>query len=238
MNSLVAVGDRTLAASELFGLMTQYQLLPTFLKEFILDNALKDIVLTPEEEASALEQFYAQHQIGNDEQQQAWLNYYRMNPQQLLEQAQRQFRIAKFKHNSWGAFLEVDFLKHKPQLDQYIYSLIRIRNVEQAQELYFRLKEGEQTFTEIASQYSEGPEAQTGGQVGPVAAATLHPTLVQMLASSKPGQIWPPQRVGEWSVIVRLEKCVSAQLNEPVRQQLLERRYQEWLDLQLQGIAL
>ncbi|WP_404783502.1 peptidylprolyl isomerase [Altericista sp. CCNU0014] len=237
MNSIVAVGDRTLAASELFGLMTQYQLLPTFLKELILDNALKDIVLTPDEEASALDRFYVQHQIGSDEQRQSWLNYYRINPEQLLDRAQREFKLAKFKDTSWGAFIEVDFLKHKPKLDQFIYSLIRTRNVEQAQELYFRLKEGEQTFADIASQYSEGPEAQTGGQVGPVAAATLHPSLVQMLASSKPGQIWPPQRFGEWSVIVRLETCMSAQLNEAVRQQLLERRYQEWLDLQLQSMA-
>jgi parvulin-like peptidyl-prolyl isomerase len=236
MNSLVAVGDRTLAATELFGLLTQYQLLPTFLKEFVLDNALKDIVLTPEEEASALEQFYAQHQISSDEQQLNWLNYYRMNPEQLADQALRQFKLAKFKEMSWGAFMEVDFLKHKPKLDQFIYSLIRISNGEQAQELYFRIKEGEQTFAEVASQYSEGPEAQTGGQVGPVAASTLHPSLVQMLSSSKPGQIWPPQRFGEWSVIVRLEKCINAQLNETVRQQLLEHRYQEWLNHQLQGI--
>lgn len=238
MTSLVAVGDRTLAASELFGLLTQYQLLPSFLKEFILDKALKDIVLTPEEEASALEQFYAQHQISSDEQQSNWLNYYRMNPEQLLDQAQRQFKLAKFKETTWGAFMEVDFLKHKAKLDQFIYSLIRIGNGEQAQELYFRIKEGEQTFAEVASQYSEGPEAQTGGQVGPVAASTLHPSLVQMLSSSKPGQIWPPQRFGEWSVIVRLEKHIGAQLNETVRHQLLEHRYQEWLNHQLQGIPI
>jgi parvulin-like peptidyl-prolyl isomerase len=236
MNSLVAVGDRTLAATELFGLMTQYQLLPTFLKEFVLDNALKDIALTPEEEASALEQFYAQQQISSDEQQLNWLNYYRMNPEQLLDQALRQFKLAKFKEMSWGAFMEVDFLKHKSKLDQFIYSLIRLSNGEQAQELYFRIKEGEQTFAAVASQYSEGPEAQTGGQVGPVAASTLHPSLVQMLSSSKPGQTWPPQRFGEWSVIVRLEKCINAHLNEAVRHQLLEHRYQEWLNHQLQGI--
>jgi parvulin-like peptidyl-prolyl isomerase len=238
MSPIVDVGDRPIASANLIDLLTEYQLLPHLLTEVIIDKATQEISLTPEEELSALEQYYAQQQIGDDEQRHQWLSHYRMSPEQLSRQALRQFKLAKFKYRTWNHLLEADFLKYKPQLDRYVYSLIRVGNAELAQELYFRLKEGENTFAELAPQYSEGPEAKTAGQVGPVAASTLHPALVQMLTGSKPSQLWPPQRLGEWSVIVRLEQCMNAQFNETVRNQLLERRYQEWLEPQLQSIPL
>jgi parvulin-like peptidyl-prolyl isomerase len=238
MSPIVDVGDRPLASANLIDLLAEYQLLPHFLTEVIIDKATKEISLTPEEELSAIEQYYTQQQIGDDEQRHQWLSHYRMSPKQLSRQALRQFKLAKFKYRTWNHLLEADFLKYKPQLDRYVYSLIRVGNAELAQELYFRLKEGENTFAELAPQYSEGPEAKTAGQVGPVAASTLHPALVQMLTGSKPGQLWPPQRLGEWSAIVRLEQCMNAQFNEAVRNQLLERRYQEWLEPQLQSIPL
>jgi parvulin-like peptidyl-prolyl isomerase len=238
MSPIVDVGDRPLATADLLNLLAEYQLLPHLLKEVIIDKATKEISLTPEEELSALEQYYAQHQIGNDEKRHQWLSHHRMSPEQLSRQALRQYKLAKFKFMTWNHLLEADFLKYKPQLDRYVYSLIRVSNAELAQELYFRLKEGENTFAELAPQYSEGPEAKTAGQVGPVAASTLHPALVQMLTGSKPGQLWPPQRLGEWSAIVRLEQCMNAQFDDTVRHQLLERRYQEWLEPQLQSLPL
>ncbi len=238
MSPIVDVGDRPIETAYVLNMLAEYQLLPLFLTEVIIDKTTQEISLTPEEELSALEQYYVQQQIGNDEQRQQWLIHYRMSPEQLSRQALRQFKLAKFKYMTWNHVLEADFLKYKPQLDRYVYSLIRVGNAELAQELYFRLKEGENTFAELAPQYSEGPEAKTAGQVGPVAATTLHPDLVQMLTGSKPSQLWPPQKIGEWSVIVRLEQCMNAQFNEAVRSQLLERRYKEWLEPQLQSIPL
>ena len=111
--------------------------------------------------------------------------------------------------------------------------MIRHKSAELTQELYFRIQEQEQTFTELAEQYSEGIEAKTGGLIGPVVASTLHPALVQILSSSQPGQLCPPHRLGEWNLLVRLEQRQSAQLTETVRQQLLEQRYQTWLNEQL-----
>jgi parvulin-like peptidyl-prolyl isomerase len=238
MSPIVDVGDLPLETASLLNMLAEYQLLPHFLTEVIIDKTTQEISLTPEEELSALEQYYSQQQIGNDEQRQQWLSHYRMSPEQLSRQALRQSKLAKFKYMTWNHVLEADFLKYKSQLDRYVYSLIRVDNAELAQELYFRLKEGENTFAELALQYSKGPEAKTAGQVGPVAATTLHPALVQVLTGSKLGQLWPPQRIGEWSVIVRLEECMNAQFNDAVRNQLLERRYQEWLEPQIQSIPL
>ena len=213
-------------------------MLPQFLKELLVAQATQDIALTSAEEALALEQFYARQQIKDENQANAWLRYHRMSAQQLAAQAMRRIKLEKFKQMTWNAYVETDFLKYKSQLDQFTCSMIRTKDAELAQELYFRLKEGEQTFADLAPQYSQGAEAERGGLVGPVAASNMHPKLLQILSSSKPGQLWSPQPLEDWFVIVRLEQYLPAQLDEAIRQQILERRFQEWLEQQLQAVKL
>lgn len=66
----------------------------------------------------------------------------------------------------------------------------------------------------------------------------MHPTLVQLLTNAQPGQVRPPIRLGEWFVIVRLQTFISAQLDAPLRQQLLEQRFNEWLQTQMESVAV
>jgi parvulin-like peptidyl-prolyl isomerase len=147
--------------------------------------------------------------------------------------ATRGLLIEKFKQTTWGHKLESYFLSRKGQLDRVIYSLLRTKEPGIAQELYFRIQEKEQSFAELARDYSQGPEAQTDGLIGPVELSTPHPTVAQLLRSSQPGQLCPPLRLGEWLVIVRLEKFIPAQLDAPMRQRLLNECFSTWLSEQL-----
>ena len=110
-----------------------------------------------------------------------------------------------------------------------MYSLIRVKDPYLAQELYFRVQEGEQSFSEIAREYSEGPEAETGGLLGPVDLGVPHPALAKMLLRSKPGELLPPSRLGDWVVVVRLEKYMPAQLDEVMRKRLLNELFDRWV---------
>jgi parvulin-like peptidyl-prolyl isomerase len=238
VNAFITVDNRHFDATELLTLLTQCQMLPQFLKELLIVQATQDITLTLEEEALAVEQFKVHQHIKDESQCQAWLRYHRMTADQLFLQAVRRRKLEKFKQMTWASCVETDFLKYKAQLDQFTCSILRTKDGELAQELYFRLKEGEQTFADLAPQYSQGTEAQSSGLIGPVTASSMHPKLLQILSSSKPGQLWPPQRLEEWFVIVRLEQYLPAQLDDAIRQQILERRFQEWLEQQLQTVQL
>jgi parvulin-like peptidyl-prolyl isomerase len=111
--------------------------------------------------------------------------------------------------------------------------MIRTKDPGIAHELFFRLQEQEQSFAELAREYSQGPEAQSGGIVGPVELGNLHPNLARLLTVSQLGQLWDPKPLGEWHVIVRLEKRIPAQLNEFMRQRLLRELFETWLQEQL-----
>ncbi|MBK1986058.1 peptidylprolyl isomerase [Sphaerospermopsis aphanizomenoides BCCUSP55] len=230
MNPVLQFGDasseqsyRILTAPEILELMGKYQLIPPLLKEVVIDQAIAQIECTPQEEQQACEQLAQQYQGRPDQS---------ISPEQLNSMAIRQLKLEKFKEATWGQDLESYFFQRKSQLDRVIYSLITTSDIGIAQEIYFRIQEGEQSFAELAREYAQGPEAQTDGLVGPVELQSLHPRLIQILSVSQPQQLSPPNQIGEWIVIVRLEKLLPAQLDRPMRQRLLNERFQAWLQTQ------
>ncbi|MGJ3249834.1 MAG: peptidylprolyl isomerase [Elainellaceae cyanobacterium] len=236
MTVVLEIGDRSFTAEELLPLLAGYRMLPQLLQEILIDQAIADIECTSDEESEARERFYAQNQITEADARQAWLGRYGMTQEQLETISTREIRVEKFKQSKWGPKMESYFLDRKGKLDRVIYSLIRIRELGIAQELYFRVLEGEQSFAEIAREYSQGPESQTDGLIGPVELSVPHPSLAHMLSISQPGQLWPPTRVGEWIVIVRLERFIPAQLDDSMRRRLLNECFSNWLQEQLNDI--
>jgi len=233
MNIVLQVGDRTITAEEIIPLLAGYQLLTPLLRELIIDGAIAAIDCTPEETAIARKQFFEQNQITTEEAKLAWAAQRKITAEQLEDLSIRGLKVEKFKQATWNNKLESYFLGRKSQLDRVIYSLVRTQDPGIIQELFFRIQEGEQPFAEIARQYSQGPEAETGGLIGPVELSTPHPAIAQLLRLSKPGQLCPPTRLGEWLVIVRLEKFIPAQLDAPMRQRLLNECCTNWLSEQL-----
>jgi parvulin-like peptidyl-prolyl isomerase len=236
MAVVLQVDNRSITAEEVLPLMAGYQMMPRFVQEILIDQAIAPMDCTPEEIAQATEQFYAQNEIASDDDRQVWLGRFGMTVEQLDSLATRELRIGKFKQKVWGPKIESYFLSRKNQLDKVIYSLVRTQDVGIAQEIYFRVLEGEQTFAELARTYSQGPEAQTDGLIGPVELSVPHPVLAQLLTLSQPGQISPPTRVGEWLVLVRLEKFIPAQLDDPMRRRLLDECFNTWLQEQLANL--
>jgi len=225
-------------------LLSGYGMLPNLVQELIVDQAiaqweatLKEPAINEEEAKAARSQFLAQNRIDSDDAYQAWLTRHAMTPQQFEALALRSLRLEKFKVATWGPKLESYFLSRKASLDKVIYSLIRTKDVGIAQELYFRIQDGEQSFAELARQYSQGQEAQTDGLIGPVELSVPHPTLAKMLSVSQPGQLWPPTRISDWMVIVRLERYVPVQMDDNTRQRLLNELFTSWLNEQLTAVT-
>ncbi len=59
-----------------------------------------------------------------------------------------------------------------------------------------------------------------------------------MLTVSKPGQLLPPTRLGDWFLVVRLEKFIPAVFDEAMRQKLLNQLFKQWLNEQINQITL
>jgi parvulin-like peptidyl-prolyl isomerase len=229
----ILVGNQTILNSELLYLLAGSQLIPPLHREYTINKAISAIKLTAEEHLTAVEQFYLKNQLTTPDAITAVLSHYCMTQEQLEALATKELRIEKFKQATWSSKLEQYFLQHKSQLDKVLYSLLRVQELEVAQELYFRIKAGEASFADCASEYSQGGEAQTGGLIGPVPLSQPHPIIAQKLNTSQPGQLWTPIKLENWYVIVRLEKLVAAQFDDATKATLLNHLFEQWLTEEL-----
>ncbi|MBD2497912.1 peptidylprolyl isomerase [Nostoc sp. FACHB-280] len=236
MNTALQLGD-AIAPPNIIPLLASYNLMPQFLCESIIDAAIASISCTQAEINHALEQFYQHWDLKTDKKIQDWCLRYGFHHQQVKILATRKLRIEKFKQATWGNQLESYFLQRKRQLDKVIYSLIRIENRGTANELFFRIAEGEQVFAELAKEYSQGLEADTGGIIGPVEFGSITPNFAQLLYTSQVGVVQSPVPWGNLWVIVRVEKIIPAQLDDFMRQRLLQENFEAWLQQQISQLS-
>lgn len=204
-------------------------MMPQVIKEMILDECTADIDLTPEERNLAQEQVRKQLGIEQSDKLEVWLKHQGITKAQLDSRSERSLKLLKFKQSTWGAKINSAFLERKTQLGRVIYSLIRLKDFCAAQELYFRIKEGEQSFDELARQYSQGAEAETGGLVGPFEVGTVHPNIQKILLSVDVGQVQAPIVIDDWILILRLEQLIPATLDAVTHQRLIDEKFDQWL---------
>ncbi|NJM97195.1 MAG: peptidylprolyl isomerase [Phormidesmis sp. RL_2_1] len=233
MVGVLQIGQTVLDAPTLIAKLKQHQLMPKLAQEVLIDSLIAEIDC---DEASALQEFCTKRGLFSQEQQQAWCKQQQQTPAQMAFQAIRECKLAKFQAKTWGSEVESYFLQRKAQLDRVRYSLIRTKDASLAQEIYFRLHDDGEPFAKLATQYTEGQEAKTGGLVGPVELSVPHPILARMLMVSKPGQLWAPTQIGEWLVIAKLEQFLPAQFDEGMRQRLLDEQFRTWLAKQLEEV--
>jgi parvulin-like peptidyl-prolyl isomerase len=207
MTDLTPVADLNfdLRPENLIPFLSSKQILAQILRELILDRVITQISYNPGDIAD----------LPEDASQAAT--------------AIRQYKIQQFKQQQWGDQVGQYFLQRKRNLDQVIYSMIRTPEAGLTQELYFRAKEQEASFADLAQAYSQGPEALTNGIVGPVSIAKLPAPIVQKLISLTPGKVSSPIKFQNQWVIFKLERWLPAQLNEPTQQQLLHELFETWL---------
>lgn len=237
MTVVFQAGEQKIQPTEMLEMMTRYQLMPQFLRGLIIDKAIADIPYTEEEMLSAVAQIEAQYQLNTPEAKAAWLQNQGITAEHLKELSVRPLRVEKYKQATWANKVENYFLTRKPFLDQVVYSLIRTKDLGLANEIYFRIQEGEQSFAELAEKYSQGPEAKTGGLLGPVSIKQPHPLIGQLLAVSQPGQLWPPRALAEWFIIIRLEKNIPAQLDDAMRRRLVDEMFETWIAEQIRQMG-
>jgi parvulin-like peptidyl-prolyl isomerase len=230
----LSIRGRPVQPQQIIQLLTKYRLLPSLLRELIIDDAIASFSCSDSDIDNRIQELFAQNHLIEKTQQQAWISGQGFrDDDHFLQWIERQIKLEQFKLQSWGAKLESYFLQRKSDLDQVIYSFIRVNQEGLALELYCQLVEDDASFPELAKHYSEGFERSTGGMIGPCELSKPHPELRRKLISSTPGEVCYPMQLGEWWVIVRLEQLLPAQLSATIRQQLLNELFENWIQEQI-----
>lgn len=127
----------------------------------------------------------------------------------------------------YGPRVEALFLERRAALEQVVFGLIRLEQLQTAEELYLRLSDDGADFGTLARQFSLGQERLSGGLVGPMPISQLHPRLAAALGTLQNGELHPPVRLDPFVLLLRLEQREPASLDAQRRQQLLQELLQQ-----------
>jgi parvulin-like peptidyl-prolyl isomerase len=234
MLAALQIGDTSIPADRLPTLLEQYRLVPQLAREMILDRSIADHRVSEDEQMEALKRFYQQNQLNTDQDLDKWLQQQRLSREGLVALVDRELRLQKFKTAKWENQVESHFVQRKAQIDQVVFSMIRVKEVDVAEEIYFRILSQEATFAELAPRYSNGIEAKTKGISGPVELGRLDATLANALIIAQPEEVLAPINISGWWVVIQLEALISAELDDPTRQRLIEELFTLWINEQTQ----
>jgi parvulin-like peptidyl-prolyl isomerase len=209
--------------------LAHFNLLRPYVYHQLLVETLEGSRVPDEAYARLLTAFRQSNAIGDAAAEEAYLRRQGWSEADLRWQLELPHRIASHASENFVGKAEARFLDRKTQLDQVVYSLLRVQDGGLARELFLRLEEGEATFPELAEQFSQGPEQGSKGLIGPVPLAQAHPALVQRLRSATAGSLLPPFQVEQWWLVVQLERLQPASLDEATRQRMAQELFDEWL---------
>lgn len=221
--------------SELRRQLARHGLLLPLLRQAVIAEAVAEVALEEEGRQKAQQAWGAAHGIRSADDLKLHLRRHELCEADVLWQAELPVRIERHCQEHFLHRAEQRFLARKNQLDQVIYSLLRVEDGALARELYLRIAEGEADFAELAATYAKGPERSTRGVVGPVPLLQSHPSLAELLRTSRPGQLHPPLRIDRWWLVVRLESLRSASFDTEMQSRMARELFEEWVD---QEVAL
>jgi hypothetical protein len=217
--------------------LARHRLLLPLLRQEVISRAVSQVQLPAERHQQAMQEWAARKGIRTPEQLAAVCRAEAISEEDVQIQAQLPLRVAHHCREHFMHRAEQRFLARKHQLDQVVYSLLRVESGPLAQELYLRIAEGEADFAELAVQYAKGPERTTRGVVGPVPILQAHPALAELLRTSRPGQLSPPIMIDKWWLVVRLEVMRPASFDEAMQERMSRELFEEWVEEQVSQLV-
>jgi hypothetical protein len=224
MNLSLDLGNSTISFDRVLAQLDRFGILPQLIEEIITDDSIEEMnIAVPH--LLKLEEKYRQVEI---------LPIYRgMNEHQLRAICDRDLRLQQFKLAMWGSKVESYFQARSRELDRVTLSILQVEEGCLAQELFFRIQSGEQSFAEIALDYSQGSHADNGGILGPILWRELNPGLKKTIEQLQPGELSQLFLLDRYYTFFRLDEYIVAQLDEATYQFILDELFLTWLQSQV-----
>ena len=229
--SLTALGANTL------DLLRSKDLLLSLVRRQLIEKATESLKMPVGLIQKALIEHCQKEQLENDASLNNWLENHYLTRDELIHQLSLPIKLSKLAIDEFGNQAEAHFLQRKEQIDQFSYSLLRVKDSGMAYELYLQLEANEASFENLAADHSEGPEQRSGGKVGPGSLKQAHPRLQQLLRTATPGVVQEPILIEQWWVVARLDERQEASFNDAMRQRMANELLQDWLTSETKAVV-
>ena len=145
---------------------------------------------------------------------------------QLLQQ--------KLAATLFASEVEKYFAEHRLDFEQVSLYRISVPYQQLAQELFYQIEENEISFYEAAHLYDldESRRLQCGYE-GRFHRWNLTPDSAALIFGARSGEVIGPIQTGQSYDLLRVEEFIAADLTPTIRQEIIDRLFQEWLESEL-----
>ena len=210
--------------------MRRYNLLKPLVEQMITSEAIAGVSVPENALETAKLELLDQRGFETMDQWSEMLTDLGRTHKEVIGRLERVIRRQEYIRDRFAPKAEARFLDRKNELDQVVYSLLRLADSFLARELYLQIESEESNFADLAKRYAEGPERNTNGIVGPVSLTQAHPLLVEKLRVAQPGVLLEPFRVADWWLVVRLERYSPATFTPEVSDQMCREMFDAWIE--------
>ncbi len=227
--TVMMVDEQPISGKYIVEILRRKRFIPEVVKEIILEKSLSDIVISDDDEADLLRQFCKERNIKNEEDYAKFLDKKHFDKSIVKEIITRPEKVLKYREERWGPIAKSLYLKHKDRYDLVKYKRLQFNNPDVMQEIFFRLKDKEESWISLARQLNKGnPNAKA--EIGPLPVSAVEEPIIKELRQKGPGKISQPISIGDMVVLVELIEFQPSNFNKELRNQILKEEFESWLE--------
>ena len=144
--TVLKLDDLEINGKEIIDVLRLKWQMPMLVQELVLNNALKNISVGDKEKIEILNQFKEGQGLTNDDEYREFLKTNYLDEKLLIRHLTRPIKIVRYRDERWGPHANSLYLKNKDKYDTIRYKKIESKNNNVMQEIYFRLKDKEETW--------------------------------------------------------------------------------------------
>ena len=218
--------DQPVSTAEVMAVLRKERKLPELVRNLVLNRTLSKVTLAPEREIGLISEFRQEHQLESDEAFADFLRKNHINEALLKQSLSRPERIVQYREERWGPRANSLYLKNKDRYDRISYRRLQSSNADVMQEVFFRLKDKEDSWETLERQFPGNVDAHKKA----IPSGQIEEPLLAALRKAGPGVVIRPLRLNASTVIVaELEKIEASRFDEELRTQILRQEFEKWL---------
>ncbi|BAZ01084.1 PpiC-type peptidyl-prolyl cis-trans isomerase [Tolypothrix tenuis PCC 7101] len=188
------------------------------------------IEVSDDEWQAAGDAFRLERKLWGNTETLAWLEEQRINVEEWSQGIKVALLENKLKEYLFGATVDGAYISNRDNYRRVALSQILLTDLATAWKIVQLLREGEASFCALALEHSKGKQSQeNGGFVGIRYLVELIPEIAEPLSQAKEGEIIGPVQTKMGYHVLRVEKWFPIELNQGVRQQIMDSLFDAWL---------
>ncbi|MEB3356493.1 MAG: peptidylprolyl isomerase [Synechococcales bacterium] len=175
-----------------------------------------------------------QRRLENAKDTYSWLVDQMVTPDQWEAGIRDRLLAKKLAQHLFEHQVEAYFVEHRLEFEQVSLYRLVVPYELLAQELFYRIEEGEISFYEAAHLYDvDGERRSHCGYEGRPHRWALSPQIAAIIFSARVGEVIGPIQSEQGYDLLRVEEFIAAELTDDIRQIILNRLFQSWLESEL-----